>query len=45
MLFQSDPARFWQAVANEDAEQRVVATCASADDMLLCEVLRYGIQN
>ena len=43
MLFQADPDRFWQTITNDDAEQRFAAS-TTLDDLLLCEVLRYGIQ-
>ncbi|MDR3468560.1 MAG: hypothetical protein P4M07_21725 [Xanthobacteraceae bacterium] len=44
MLFQTDPDRFWDVVSNENPKERVAAL-ESIDDMLLCEVLRYGLLN
>ena len=44
MLFQTDPDRFWQAITDDDAERRFAAV-ATLDDLLLCEVIRYGTFN
>jgi hypothetical protein len=44
MLFQTDPDRFWKTITNDDAEQRFAA-CATPEDLLLCEVIRYGTFN
>jgi hypothetical protein len=41
MLFQTDPDRFWQTITDDDAEKRFAAA-ATLDDLLLCEVIRYG---
>ena len=44
MLFQTDPDRFWQTITDDDAEKRFAAA-PTLDDLLLCEVIRYGTLN
>ena len=44
MLFQTDPDRFWQTITDDGAEKRFAAA-ATHDDLLLCEVIRYGTLN
>jgi hypothetical protein len=44
LLFQTDPHRFQQIVTNDDSEERFASLC-TLDDLLLCEVIRYGILN
>jgi hypothetical protein len=43
-LFQANPDRFQQILTDEDVERRVAAN-PTVDDLLLCEVVRYGIFN
>jgi hypothetical protein len=42
LLFQTDLNRFWEIVTNDDSEARFNAL-PSFDDLLLCEVVRYGV--
>jgi hypothetical protein len=44
LLFQTDLKRFWEIVMNDDAEARFNAL-PNFDDLLLCEVVRYGAFN
>jgi hypothetical protein len=44
LLFQTDLNRFWEIVYDDDAEARF-ATLKTLDDLLLCEVIRYGVLN
>jgi hypothetical protein len=44
LLFQTDPSRFWEIVTNDDLEARSAAL-NTLDDLLLCEVVRYGFYN
>jgi hypothetical protein len=44
LLFQTDPSRFWEIVTNDDSEARSAAL-NTLDDLLLCEVVRYGFYN
>jgi len=44
LLFQTDPDRFKRIVTNDDSEERF-ASVSTVDDLLLCEVIRYGIFN
>ncbi|TIW61815.1 MAG: hypothetical protein E5V49_13860 [Mesorhizobium sp.] len=43
-LFQSDLNRFWEIVTNDDSKARFSAL-ETIDDLLLCEVVRYGAFN
>ena len=44
-LFQSDFNRFWEIVTNDDSKARFAALESSLDDLLLVEVIRYGVFN
>jgi hypothetical protein len=44
LLFQTDPDRFQQIVTNDDSEERF-ASASTLDDLLLGEVIRYGMFN
>ena len=44
LLFQKDINRFWEVVTNDDAKVRFDAM-DSLDEVLLCEVVRYGFYN
>jgi hypothetical protein len=44
LLFQTEPDRFQQIVTNDDPEQRFASAC-TLDDLLLAEVIRYGMFN
>ena len=41
LIFLTDPKRFLEVAANDDAEQRLAAL-ANFDDVVLCEIVRYG---
>jgi hypothetical protein len=43
-LFQTNPGRFQQIVADDDIEKRIAAL-PTLDDLLLCEAVRYGMFN
>jgi hypothetical protein len=43
-LFQSDLNRFWEIVTNDDSKARFAAL-ETLDDLLLVEVVRYGVFN
>jgi hypothetical protein len=44
LLFQTNPNRFQQIVTNDDSEERF-SSVSTLDDLLLCEVIRYGMFN
>jgi hypothetical protein len=44
LLFQTDLNRFWEIVYDDDAEARFSAL-KTLDELLLCEVIRYGVLN
>jgi hypothetical protein len=44
LLFQTDPKRFWEIVHDDDPDERV-AGFKTIDELLLCEVVRYGAYN
>jgi hypothetical protein len=44
ILFQTDFNRFWEIAMNDDSETRF-NVLPSFDDLLLCEVVRYGVFN
>ena len=44
MLLETDPDRFFEIVVNDNADERY-ASFASLDDLLLCEIVRYGTSN
>ncbi|PTM96123.1 hypothetical protein [Mycoplana dimorpha] len=43
-LFQTEPDRFWEIVINDDSKARLAAV-GTLDDLLLAEVIRYGLFN
>jgi hypothetical protein len=45
LLFQSDPKKFMELLMLDDTEKRFDALKANFDDVVLCEILRYGIFN
>lgn len=44
LIFLTDPKRFLEVAANDDNEQRLAAL-ANFDDVVLCEIVRYGLYN
>jgi len=44
-LFQTDPDRFFKAVASDDAQQRMELVGGTLPDAALCEILRWGMHN
>jgi hypothetical protein len=42
--FQTDPSRFYEIVDDDDPEARFAAL-KTLDELLLCEVIRYGVFN
>jgi hypothetical protein len=44
LLFQTDPKRFWEIVHDDDPDARVTEF-KTLDELLLCEVVRYGVFN
>ena len=45
LLFQADPKKFMEFLKIDDANKRRDALKANFDDVILCEILRYGIFN
>ena len=45
LLFQADPKKFMEILMLDDAKKRADALKANFDDIILCEILRYGIFN
>jgi hypothetical protein len=43
-LFLIDPGRFWGLVTNDDSQVRYAAF-DTIDDLLICEIVRYGVFN
>ena len=41
----ADPKRFMELITTEDPAKRVEALRGSLDDMVLCEIVRYGVYN
>jgi len=45
LLFETDPKKFMELLMMDDAKKRLDALKANFDDIILCEILRYGIFN
>ena len=45
LLFQTDLKKFMEILAIDDAEKRLDALKANFDDVILCEIIRYGMIN
>jgi hypothetical protein len=45
LLFETDPKKFMELLMMDDAKKRFDALKANFDDIILCEILRYGIFN
>jgi hypothetical protein len=44
LLFLADPQRFWELVTTDDQQKRLDGLGVS-DDLVLCEIVRYGFYN
>jgi len=44
LLFLTDPQRFWELVTTDDQQKRLDGLGVS-DDLVLCEIVRYGFYN
>jgi hypothetical protein len=45
LLFETDPKKFMELLMMDDAKKRLDALKTNFDDIILCEILRYGIFN
>jgi hypothetical protein len=45
LLFQKDFKKFMEILTIDDAEKRLDAFKANFDDVILCEIIRYGMIN
>ena len=45
LLFEADPKKFMEILMLDDAKKRADALKGNFDDVILCEILRYGIKN
>jgi hypothetical protein len=44
-MFTSDPRRFGDLVRTDDPAKRIGGLCGNVDDLVLCEIVRYGVYN
>jgi hypothetical protein len=45
LMFMSDPRRFMELVMTDNHEKRIDGLRGNIDDLVLCEIIRYGFYN